>query len=56
MLRRRIEQEATVETIWDWVTIFAFAGLVTLLLQLFNDDGSMGKGGACQRIKGSILG
>lgn len=22
-----------VETFWDWVTVFAFAGLVTLLLQ-----------------------
>jgi hypothetical protein len=22
-----------VETVWDWVTVFCFAGLVTLLLQ-----------------------
>jgi hypothetical protein len=38
MLQRTIEQEATVETIWDWVTIFAFAGLVTLLLQRSSED------------------
>lgn len=23
----------TVETVWDWMTVFGFAGLVTLLLQ-----------------------
>jgi hypothetical protein len=23
----------TMETIWDWMTVFAFAGLVTLMLQ-----------------------
>ena len=26
------------ETIWDWVTIFGFAGLVTLLLQRSSED------------------
>lgn len=26
------------ETIWDWLTIFAFAGLVTLLLQRSSED------------------
>ena len=26
------------ETIWDWVTIFAFAGLVTLLLQRSSEE------------------
>lgn len=26
------------ETVWDWVTIFAFAGLVTLLLQRSSED------------------
>lgn len=26
------------ETIWDWVTIFVFAGLVTLLLQRSSED------------------
>jgi hypothetical protein len=31
-------QETTVETIWDWVTIFAFAGLVTLLLQRSSEE------------------
>ncbi len=25
--------EAQLETVWDWVTVFGFAGLVTLLLQ-----------------------
>ncbi|MBX7539386.1 XrtV sorting system accessory protein [Qipengyuania sphaerica] len=24
------------ETLWDWVTVFAFAGLVTLMLQRSN--------------------
>jgi hypothetical protein len=27
-----------VETIWDWLTIFAFAGLVTLMLQRSSED------------------
>jgi hypothetical protein len=27
-----------VETIWDWVTIFVFAGLVTLLLQRSSEE------------------
>ena len=26
------------ETVWDWVTIFAFAGLVTLMLQRSAED------------------
>ena len=26
------------ETIWDWITIFAFAGLVTLMLQRSSDE------------------
>lgn len=26
------------ETIWDWLTIFAFAGLVTLMLQRSSED------------------
>ena len=26
------------ETIWDWLTIFAFAGLVTLLLQRSSEE------------------
>ncbi len=26
------------ETIWDWLTIFIFAGLVTLLLQRSSED------------------
>lgn len=26
------------ETVWDWVTIFIFAGLVTLMLQRSSDD------------------
>jgi hypothetical protein len=26
------------ETIWDWVTIFAFAGLVTLMLQRSSEE------------------
>jgi hypothetical protein len=26
------------ETVWDWVTIFAFAGLVTLMLQRSSEE------------------
>jgi hypothetical protein len=26
------------ETVWDWLTVFAFAGLVTLLLQRSSED------------------
>jgi hypothetical protein len=26
------------ETVWDWVTVFGFAGLVTLLLQRSSED------------------
>jgi hypothetical protein len=26
------------ETVWDWVTVFAFAGLVTLMLQRSSED------------------
>lgn len=26
------------ETVWDWLTIFAFAGLVTLLLQRSSEE------------------
>ena len=26
------------ETVWDWLTIFIFAGLVTLLLQRSSED------------------
>ena len=26
------------ETVWDWITIIAFAGLVTLLLQRSSED------------------
>lgn len=28
----------TMETIWDWMTVFAFAGLVTLMLQRSSDE------------------
>lgn len=31
-------QEACVETVWDWLTIFIFAGLVTLMLQRSTED------------------
>jgi hypothetical protein len=27
-----------VETLWDWLTVFCFAGLVTLLLQRSTED------------------
>jgi hypothetical protein len=27
-----------VETIWDWITLFAFAGLVTLMLQRSSEE------------------
>jgi hypothetical protein len=27
-----------VDTIWDWITVFSFAGLVTLLLQRSSED------------------
>jgi hypothetical protein len=27
-----------VETTWDWITIFAFAGLVTLMLQRSSEE------------------
>jgi hypothetical protein len=30
---RDSKTEARLETVWDWVTVFGFAGLVTLLLQ-----------------------
>lgn len=26
------------ETVWDWITIFLFAGLVTLMLQRSSED------------------
>lgn len=26
------------ETVWDWLTVFAFAGLVTLLLQRSSEE------------------
>ena len=26
------------ETIWDWITIFAFAGLVTMMLQRSSEE------------------
>lgn len=26
------------ETIWDWITLFAFAGLVTLMLQRSSEE------------------
>ena len=26
------------ETVWDWVTVFAFAGLVTLMLQRSSEE------------------
>lgn len=26
------------ETFWDWITVFAFAGLITLLLQRSSED------------------
>ncbi len=26
------------ETVWDWITVFGFAGLVTLLLQRSSED------------------
>lgn len=26
------------ETVWDWITIFAFAGLVTLMLQRSSEE------------------
>jgi hypothetical protein len=26
------------DTVWDWVTVFCFAGLVTLLLQRSSED------------------
>lgn len=31
--RRGCRRERAVETIWDWITVFAFAGLATLLMQ-----------------------
>ncbi|WP_328598277.1 XrtV sorting system accessory protein [Croceibacterium salegens] len=31
-------EEATLETFWDWFTIFCFAGLVTLLLQRSSEE------------------
>jgi hypothetical protein len=27
-----------VETFWDWITVFAFAGLLTLLMQRSSED------------------
>jgi hypothetical protein len=30
--------EARMETVWDWLTIFIFAGLVTLMLQRSSED------------------
>jgi hypothetical protein len=33
-----VEWSASMETIWDWLTIFIFAGLVTLLLQRSSED------------------
>ena len=32
------DQENTVETTWDWLTVFAFAGLATLLLQRSSEE------------------
>lgn len=29
---------ATMETFWDWLTVFAFAGLVTLFLQRSTEE------------------
>jgi hypothetical protein len=31
-------QETAMETVWDWLTIFLFAGLVTLLLQRSSEE------------------
>jgi hypothetical protein len=30
--------EARMETVWDWLTIFFFAGLVTLMLQRSSEE------------------
>ena len=30
--------EADLETVWDWVTVFGFAGLVTLMLQRSSEE------------------
>jgi hypothetical protein len=37
-LKAAVEWSAGMETIWDWLTIFIFAGLVTLLLQRSSED------------------
>lgn len=38
VLGAAVDWSACMETVWDWLTIFIFAGLVTLLLQRSSED------------------
>jgi hypothetical protein len=33
-----LDERSVMETAWDWITVFAFAGLATLLLQRSSEE------------------